>query len=48
MSKERIQQLGKEIEEVKAQWPAHSVPKWMLEKLEDLEDELEREEALEE
>ncbi|MFP4640938.1 MAG: histidine kinase [Dehalococcoidia bacterium] len=48
MSKERIQQLEKEIEELKAQWPAHSVPNWMLERLEDLEDELDREKAREE
>ena len=37
----RIQALEKEIAELKAQWPAHSVKPWMLARLEDLEDELE-------
>jgi len=45
MSRERIQELEKEIEDLKAQWPAHSVPNWMFERLEELEDELERERA---
>ena len=40
--------LEKKIEDLRAQWPAHSVPPTMLLQLEDLEDELEnrlREEA---
>jgi uncharacterized small protein (DUF1192 family) len=38
----RIQALEKEIAELKAQWPIHSVKPWMLVRLEDLEEELER------
>ena len=33
--------LEKEIEDLRAQWPAHSVPPTMLMQLEDLEDVLE-------
>ena len=40
-NKERIAQLEKEIEEVKARLPKHSVPPAMIIELEDLEDELE-------
>jgi hypothetical protein len=39
-NKERIAQLEKEIEEVKARLPKHSVPPAMIIELEDLEDEL--------
>ena len=39
--KERIAQLEKEIEQVKARLPKHSVPPAMIIELEDLEDELE-------
>jgi hypothetical protein len=38
---DRIKALEKEIEDLRAQWPAHSVPPTMLMQLEDLEDELE-------
>jgi hypothetical protein len=40
-SKERIAQLEKEIEEIKARLPKHSVPPAMIIELEDLEEELE-------
>ena len=40
-SEERIAQLEKEIEEMKARLPKHSVPPAMIIELEDLEDELE-------
>lgn len=40
-SSERIAQLEKEIEEMKARLPKHSVPPAMIIELEDLEDELE-------
>ncbi len=40
-TKERIAQLEKEIQELKARLPAHSVPAAMIIELEDLEDELE-------
>jgi hypothetical protein len=39
--KERVEQLEKEIEELKARLPKHSVPAAMIMELEDLEDELE-------
>jgi len=38
---EKVESLKKEIAELKSQWPAHSVPAAMLQRLEDLEDELE-------
>jgi uncharacterized small protein (DUF1192 family) len=40
-NKKRIAQLEKEIEQVKARLPKHSVPPAMIIELEDLEDELE-------
>ena len=40
-SKKRIAQLEKEIEQVKARLPKHSVPPAMIIELEDLEEELE-------
>lgn len=38
---ERIQIIQKQIEELKARWPAHSAQPWLLQQLEDLEEELE-------
>ena len=38
---ERIAKLEEQIAELKASWPAHSAQPWMLERLEDLEEELE-------
>jgi hypothetical protein len=37
---DRIGELKQEISELKARWPAHSVPPSMLQQLEDLEEEL--------
>lgn len=37
----RIQELDEQISELKASWPAHSVQPWMLQQLEELEEELE-------
>jgi len=39
-STQRIKELEEEIHALKAQWPAHSVKAWMLQQLEDLEEEL--------
>jgi len=43
MSSRRIEELKKQIEELKSRWPAHSVPPTMLQQLDELEEELERE-----
>jgi hypothetical protein len=43
MSSRRIKELEKQIEELKSRWPAHSVPPTMLQQLDELEEELERE-----
>ncbi|MBC8505855.1 MAG: histidine kinase [Anaerolineales bacterium] len=39
---QRIQEIEEKINTLKAQWPAHSVKAWMLQQLEDLEEELAR------
>ena len=43
MSSERIKELERQIAELESRWPAHSVPPTMLQQLEKLEEELERE-----
>ena len=43
MSSERIEELEKQIAELKSRWPAHSVPPTMLQQLDELEEALERE-----
>ena len=43
MNQSRIEQLGRDIADLKARWPAHSVKPMMLQQLEELEDALERE-----
>ncbi len=43
MNQSRIEQLEREITDLKARWPAHSVKPAMLQQLEELEDALERE-----
>jgi len=43
MNSERIEELEKQIAELKRQWPAHSVPPTMFRQLDELEEELERE-----
>ncbi len=40
MDYQRIKEIEKKIEDLKARMPAHSVPIRMIEELEDLEDEL--------
>jgi uncharacterized small protein (DUF1192 family) len=40
--RERIAELTAQIAELKAHWPAHSVQPWLVQQLEDLEEELER------
>ncbi len=42
MNSKRIEELEKQIAELKSRWPAHSVPPAMLQQLDDLEDELEQ------
>ncbi len=42
MSQSRIEQLEREIADLKARWPAHSVKPAMLQQLEELEAALER------
>ena len=43
MSIERIKELKEQIAALKRQWPAHSVSPTMLQQLDELEEELERE-----
>ena len=43
VSSERIEELKRQIAELKGRWPAHSVPPAMFQQLEELEEELERE-----
>ena len=40
MSADRIKELEEKIADLKARWPAHSVPPSMWQQLEELEDEL--------
>jgi ATP phosphoribosyltransferase regulatory subunit HisZ len=40
---DRIEELEEQIQALKRQWPAHSVPPSLLQRLDDLEDELELE-----
>jgi len=42
MSKDRIKEIEEKIADLKARWPAHSVPPLMWQQLEELEDELEK------
>jgi hypothetical protein len=41
MSEDRVRELEERIADLKARWPAHSVPPSMWQQLEELEDELE-------
>ena len=43
MSENRIEELKKQISELKSQWPKHTVPPGMIQQLDELEEELERE-----
>ena len=42
MSKDRIKEIEEKIADLKARWPAHSVPPSMWQQMEELEDELEK------
>ena len=42
MDKKGIKEIEEEIADLKARWPAHSVPPSMWQKLEELEEQLER------
>jgi tRNA-Thr(GGU) m(6)t(6)A37 methyltransferase TsaA len=44
MGKDRIEELKKQIEDLKGRWPAHSIPPAMMEELDSLEEELRSEE----
>jgi polyhydroxyalkanoate synthesis regulator phasin len=43
MSSERIEELERQIADLKRRWPAHSVPPTMVQQLDELEEKLERE-----
>jgi len=42
MNNDRIKEIEDKIADLKARWPAHSVPPSMWQELEELEDELEK------
>ena len=42
MNNDRVREIEEKIADLKARWPAHSVPPTMWQQLEDLEDELEK------
>jgi hypothetical protein len=42
VSKETVREIEEKIADLKARWPAHSVPPSMWQRLEELEDELEQ------
>jgi hypothetical protein len=42
VSKDQIREIEGKIADLKARWPAHSVPPSMWQQLEELEDELEK------
>ena len=42
MGTDKIKEIEEKIADLKARWPAHSVPPSMWQQLEELEDELER------
>ena len=42
MENERIKEIQEEIADLKAKWPAHSVPTSMWQQLEELEEKLEQ------
>jgi len=41
VEEDKVRDIEKKIADLKARWPAHSVPPSMWQKLEDLDDELE-------
>jgi len=42
MSNDKIKEIEEKIADLRARWPAHSVPPVMWQQLEELEDELEK------
>ena len=48
MDKEKVREIEEKIADLKARWPAHSVPPSMWQQLEELEDELEKAQKTEE
>ena len=42
MATDKVKEVEDKIADLKARWPAHSVPPLMWQQLEELEDELER------
>jgi hypothetical protein len=42
MNDDRVREIEEKIADLKARWPAHSVPPSMWQQLEELEDELEK------
>ncbi len=38
---DKVKEIEEKIADLKARWPIHSVPTWMLQQLEELENELE-------
>jgi hypothetical protein len=42
VDKDKIREIEEKIADLKARWPAHSVPPSMWQQLEELEDELEK------
>ncbi len=42
MSKDKVKEIEEKIADLKARWPAHSVPPSMWQELESLEEELEK------
>jgi hypothetical protein len=42
VSNDRVREIEEKITDLKARWPAHSVPPLMWQQLEELEDELEK------
>ena len=46
MDTERIKEIEEEIADLKARWPAHSVPPRMWQQLEELEEKLEESKGL--
>ena len=42
MSEDKVREIEDKIADLKARWPAHSVPPSMWQQLEELEDEMEK------
>jgi len=42
MADNKVNEIEEKIADLKARWPAHSVPPWMWQQLEELEEQLEQ------